>query len=468
MFKRKSRSRGRSFVKRKRSRSPKSYRAASAGGFIYRTPNTVSTKGRIAAIGSEYLTGNASVGRAVENYFTRQGRYKSSSTGRSGGRFGMGKRYKKRNRKLSFKTVQNKGISAVQEITFNPGENSVDNKADSVAIAHTSMPIKVSLQNLMRALVKYISLALNLSIRDFGDRVSNYAIAVGDKFEMAFYSTWDATTLSATSHSVTLDQTWDEVAYYLATQVNDYTNVGNARFMFAAYEPAAASKHPPITLDLFNAKVHVYTTSILNIQNRTVSVAADNEADDVNNVPLQGRMMVVKGNNLLRRAGNPLLLGILNSNRTEESLLYKDWTRQLGTINAGQPIAYNAYAQRYFLKPTDPGTTNDYKNIVSSSWVNIEPGQIKTSVLSKSFVMSFSSYMSLLGNRGSNDNQLTYDPKCGFTKAFLLEKKIGSTVSDILVQAECEFRQTIAIINTNKSYTAPISWATEQTGILPT
>jgi len=471
-----SRSRGRSpypTPKKRRSRSPKSANAMSlsrsrSSGRSVRSAS-LSSVGSLLAAGAEAATGSSYVGRAVANYMTKPGRSQNYSSGYSGGRFGRGRKFKGRlskKGKLSVYGAQNKGILAVNEITYNSkSDNVLASRVESIAVGHTSMPVKLSMLNLCRAMMKYMILALNLNVTDFGDRVNVYGIVVDDIFEIRFYANYSDTTYTVTKWDVTANQTWDEIAYQLALKVNGYSSTGNARFVDFAYVPAAASKHSPHNQSLMNARVHVFTKSIMNVQNRSVTVTADNEADDVNNVPLTGKMIVVKGNNLLRKAGVPLLTGINSANITEESLLFKSWTRNDGATIGGTGYGYQNYDNRYLIKPNEAGSGHDYKHCVASSNVSLEPGQIKSSVLSKSFTMSFDAYFSLLGNtRGGNTDKLVYDPKLGFTKVLLLSKKISSTASDVVISVESEFRQTVAIVGYNKNYTAPITYQYEVNG----
>jgi hypothetical protein len=121
---------------------------------------------------------------------------------------------KKKRTIIKRSVVEAKGIINNTEIKWISKTNSPESvKFEAVAVAHTTMPIKASLLNLCRAMVKYTAQRLNIDIRDLAQPPPNFNNGrVGFEYFVGYNSTVPVYTLT-TIALPTLCGTWDEYAY---------------------------------------------------------------------------------------------------------------------------------------------------------------------------------------------------------------------------------------------------------------
>lgn len=163
------------------------------------------------------------------------------------------------------------------------------------------------------------------------------------------------------------------------------------------------------SIDLAKAKIHLFAKSSLKIQNRTINVAGNDEADDVDNVPLYGKSYYGNGNYVQYGEANAFIYpdNLANENRVTRTF----------TVNTS---------------PAEPFLKSQLSNCTRYGKAHLDPGQIKTSVLyfSKTLLVNtlFAEMTRSNGTYGSNAS-LGCPIQYGKYQMFHLEKMIQSIIT---------------------------------------
>lgn len=210
------------------------------------------------------------------------------------------------------------------------------------------------------------------------------------------------------------------------------------QFFDIRYLPVA----PPVTLSqlsqtvirLEGTYVKFYIKMDLKMQNRTVTAAADDQSDDVNNAPIYGksyfgpgigtRFKVATATPSLSANVNTGVIGNIGSN--------------LGTF-AQEPLDYQNFA-----------------NVQKIGKVHMDGGQLKTSQLIKSFTVQFGNMFNVINTQLNDAGSTTaigdksYVPaKFAHYRFFAVEKMMDANpsgaLSNVLVAFEHNVRMTAAI-----------------------
>lgn len=372
------------------------------------------------------------------------------------------KRKKNRSTRMSAAQIMNKGITYIQETRFT---NNADVLYELQAIGHTSMPLKINVMQLSRALIKHLLGKLNCHVSDWARTMLSYGFVVGDVVRFNYYNSWSASSTSSFNVTVETPDSFDRFAFKLYNLLKATTVINRVRYDSYEFLPATGSRFVSgVNLELAPLKVNVHVESKLKIQNQTVSAATDNEADDVNNAPLTGKIYTVKGNNFMRKGNLPLLSGVgpgLGTNsQYEETMLKGGWTSNLPDIEGNNDIGYlGVPAQGSFLKPSEIVAKRDIQYCLKEQKVVINPGIVRTSAINQTYQMSLSKYMDiLLGSQGAVEDSLAYDPQAGITKVVLLEKAIGNVATKVSIRAEVEYKHAICITGKQPFYNLPIAF----------
>lgn len=194
----------------------------------------------------------------------------------------------------------------------------------------------------------------------------------------------------------------------LNTNFNNQEN--DTDFVAVRFQPGTNSLYPSTNIRLEKSIVKVYVKSSLKIQNRSVTKAADNEADDVDNVPLYGRGYQGTGT-------CPRLIKPYNSAVTSGIEFLPSHTTG---------VIYSGTVTEDFLK--EPLFGNEWKNVKKMGKLHLDPGVIKTSVLTYYKTKYFNVMYSALktDNGGLSVNTA---PKVGKYRLFGIEKMIDAVES---------------------------------------
>lgn len=382
------------------------------------------------------------------------------------GRFAGFSRTRRLNKRVKVKGKYTAFGIAKDGITLNFEKRTTKQANEAIVVGHTSMPGKVCAINLWRALVKRMMIALNVQVVDYGIRLQNIGFIAGDLFVINRYIGGQINTTTSDTFTVTANMTIDGLAYLMAIFYDDDTQLSDDRLDTFVFSPLSTSRYTGIVLNLVGMKVSVHTKSVLKVQNTTSEVSTDNEADDINAVPLTGKSYLCKGNNFVKKQNNQLLNGAFT--QFNEECLFASYDKQNPTIAGSTDLGfYDAVVpgrntESTFFKPAEPPKFWEIQNCRRSGKISLSPGGIKTSVITSSYTMTVQSYFSLLyGMNNTNNNFLVYNEKQGFSKYMYFEKAIGKAATaqnSITLWMDLDFKQSVKVHGQAPRYTAPIQY----------
>lgn len=355
-------------------------------------------------------------------------------------------------------------------ITFNIEERKTVSAEEALVLAHTSLPGKFTALNFWRALIKHCMLRVNIIIKDYGNVMTNEGFQPGDLFQLNYYNGPSAMTTSAWNFGpLTSSITYDQLAIIIWEFLDNQDVIG---FRLDSFVYVPSSVHPP-RVGLFNVqintlKVAVVSQSKLHVQNVTVEDPNDDEADDVNAVPLVGKIFKTRGNNFLQKSNRKVLPGLMNEH--QDAVLFEAYQRQSPTFAPGTSAGFYGPAgaglnsiQTTFTKPADIPRIADIDNLVSHGGAQLDPGQIRHLVTSERFEMTFTAMFELLYFNKTHriEGFVVYNPKLGHCQSLYLEKKMGRAVTDnnnIRLWIQHDLTQSILVFGKNSEYTQPIQY----------
>jgi len=178
--------------------------------------------------------------------------------------------------------------------------------------------------------------------------------------------------------------------------------------LYDGFNSVVVTKFVVASLQLSQCRFKFNALSLLKIQNRTINSTGNNEADDVDNVPVDGRFFDYKTN----------------------GTTFNDYT----TVGATSVLTTNADTGVLPISaPTTTGTTM-YKEIPNykqfsgcrkAGNAHLDPGEIKTSTLIDSFSYTFPKMMKILFEKPTTVNLHT-QYEIGKSRAFAFEKMINA------------------------------------------
>lgn len=422
------------------------------------------------AFQSAWKTGSA-IGHNI-----RVSRYKRGGRGYSGGSQLGGKFptgfYKPKPQKVMGKWTAH-GIQQ-QGVTLRYESRKSVAGAEAVAIGHTSMPGQVCCINFWRALVKYMMVRLGCQIKDYGNIMVNEGFVAGDVIQFNFFGSDPASmSVSNISQTVAADTTYDKIAANFASHFDGFDLIGERPDSFV-FVPAATSKYSAINLQLNTCKISITVSSKLTLQNVTTEDAQDDEADDINAVPLVGRIYKTQGNNLLRKSNRKTLPGLFYG--YGDDCLFEAYTKQAGSIVGGTSVHYYDNAagpanndQTVFFKPAEPPRDFDVRYLIGSAPAALQPGEIKSCDLYNTFEVSVTRYWEMLYTHRTHKQGTTqpwYNKELGTCQTLVLEKAVGRKpladgVNDIKLWVQLQYTQSVLVHGKNSTYTLPIQFQTD-------
>jgi len=433
-------------------KSGKRLRVAGAVEDIVASATGSSTAGKLAGAATAAITGEKSRKKSK----SKTGR---SIMGKLGGKLKK-KSFKKTSHKNQRLMLMAKGCEMIQEVRM-VTKSTTDPKFEAVAIGHTSLPCRAMSLHIGRALIKYVFNALQVYIADFTQTGESLGLIAGDVVRLGYYDGTLATVLSYLTITFSTGNSFEFLASLVAVQLESIQHWEKVRFDLIEFLPtSSASRLTGCILDLVHSRFSGYTKSALKVQNRTVTVAADNEQGDVNQCPVSGKVYHCKGNNFLNKSNRRLLPGVGDTTnlRANELMLFENYSQQTTTVTASGLERYNPIAaQSAFFKVAECPKPSDIFNCVSATKINIEPGEIKTSQLYHKISAGFDKFCTLIYS-GRLNSQFGYNERAGHTRVMHLEKTIGQEVSSVAVASECQFECGLALTGKNVRYTIPVTF----------
>lgn len=424
------------------------------------------TGGKAGAVGGAvggllegFSSKNPSRSKSVSDAYIKKGKKRYSKKRKS---------RKKGKRNPSKLSVIKNGVT----VNYEKRKEAVTANAEAVVIGHTSMPIKFCAINMWRAMLKFLMLKAGIYVKDYGKLLINVNFRVGDIIRVKYFNTWQSTTLLQYDVVVTTTTTFDGVAFeaangFAGTDVEDRVTdrLESVEIIpFAGTTFVTASQIPYTLVELNSLKITVCMESLLKIQNVTTEVTADNEADDVTRVPLVGKLITVKGNNLIKKANNEIIPGFFNS--VDDDCIYKGWEKQ-NAATASNLQYYDAAGafdnnNTVFYKPAEIPQRKEIQGFLSENYCDIKPGAIATSRIHQMYTMTLNFYFRLLYTAGTAQrNKIMFSPATGFTKLFYLEKLVGkahTASNDIKLWTELEVHQSALVHGPYGDYSLSIQY----------
>jgi len=170
------------------------------------------------------------------------------------------------------------------------------------------------------------------------------------------------------------------------------------------------------------------------------------------------------------KSNRQLLNGLYNT--FNEEAIFEGFSKQNSSMFGGTSVGYYAAGsgptnstETTFFKPAEIPKPWEVEKCKTIGNIDIPPGGIKTSVLTKTFTMSFDYLARLLyGSTNLFNDRIVYNDHQGYTNVMYLEKVIGKayTASNkITLWTELEFRQSVLVHGGQSKWTMPITYQTD-------
>jgi len=281
-------------------------------------------------------------------------------------------KYSKRNKKVNKKLTN--GIVYTDE-SYNTITAGWNNKC--IFLGHSTLPSYTFKEMLCWAIIKKLATLIDAVVdqpNELLTATNDNCLAVGDTFTIRYRSSPNEAISQSTVLTVGAANTWSDLKTQLSVVLNNiYANVVTGAFRYPelidfTYAPDGAAKYTDYKrLNLVRGTFDVDVVSTLKIQNRSTSVAADNEADNVNNVPLIGRSYDTEGTGFTFKADNRF--GVVGNKFLPDT--------QTGVIQYN--AAYNTTTGAPILQePPEPG---EFYSITKSGGCKFDPGDVKYSTI---------------------------------------------------------------------------------------
>lgn len=353
----------------------------------------------------------------------------TTGPGRSGGFLKTRKVRKTKARKLS-----NKGIDYCKEV------GGRTTSANCVYIGHNTCPNQLILSCAWRAMFKHFFLEAGADISDLTESLGfpsgsqlivNYSQSTGGPLLVETITvTDDAAFINGfVSWAMDITRPWNAPSGALNLKIQ--VQFESMRTIIASPEISTLHSH---NMSMRFARVAFAVKSALKIQNRTIG-AIDNgvEADDVENCPLFGVSYEGKGSGTYtnhKRFSTP------NANVNLWAHVDK------GTILAEQPV-------NGFEEPMEPNMMN---MVTREGKIKVEPGEIKTSVLTWNSSMFFTDLYDKMKYRNT-DLSGTTAHKVGKFRIFAIEKMLQASATESAISTGYEHNIDIACnVSFKRSY----------------
>lgn len=339
-----------------------------------------------------------------------------------GGR--LGGRVKSPNKRVpKAKMFEMKGVS--RNLEYASTQDSTTQQ--TVIIGHSTVVSEQILRIAIGAVLKKLFQKMQLEVTSWNDVLSTNDFTVGDVFQ---FSARRAPNAALTTFSYTLvladvdtalgfNNLVTKIISNLRNYVNstfDGLNLANEglRFGSVKYVPLGTLKHPLTELSLIGCKISMLAKSDLKIQNQSVTVSTDNQADNVNNVPIYGKSYQGSGTGFqVTLPRTTAIAGMLD-------------TRMYNVERNRGIIIENGTSSNLLLEPWQRG---QFRGAKQDGKLGINPGEIKTSSLSQTMTITLDRIVRDCCQQVTNTAAAEANPSIKFGKfrMMILDKVIGGT-----------------------------------------
>jgi len=377
---------------------------------------------------------------------SKGGRRKRVTTGRAAGFIARGKKRPSRNVGIIQKNVR-LGVSK----SFEYGTVSATTNARIRYIGHSSASVTQMREVFWMAFVKFIALRMGIPFNTWDDEI--YHVQTGDSFTLTYNPTpvGSGAVFQDESAACNSASTWRDLATFFNVNIPQTKQV---RFIRLEFIPGLTVNAEPTRLPwklirLEYASISIDCKSALKIQNRSVTVAADNEANDIDNVPLVGRSYEGNGMGPVFRKSKFLAntTGVENNySFASDKYAVIDGTEYL----AGSPVRELA----------EPPLPMQLYSCTASGKVRMQPGDVKTSLIMYHLGGKLDNVWNKLGAFNDPDYSL---PKVqgsfGKYRLYAVEKMVDciapSAENAIRIGIECQVDVSATVRARDSTFTSP-------------
>lgn len=245
-----------------------------------------------------------------------------------------------------------------------------------------------------------------------GTLLSSTGSSSGDEIQLTYKGNGQAVPVTLTFIIGTDGSTVDDlVSFYAGELVLD--DVGIMLFDIT-YIPTTTSKMNRGVIRLEGTYLKIYVKSDLKIQNRTVGSAGDVNEDDITNAPIYGKSYFGVGVGPRLRASD------------QQRALTANTMTGISTLGS------NSSGVSGLLEPLD---YQYFTNVSKIGKVHLDPGHIKTSVLTKTLNILFGNFLNIINpqvpdSTGSDNTKSYVNKKLAVYRMFALEKMIDSNATE--------------------------------------
>jgi len=349
-------------------------------------------------------------------------------SGYSGGKLKARKKVRKRGR------AYRKFIAGIQstyeygKVYTSPGTS----QQEITTIGHINSPAYLTLENMWRTLFKTLLVRAGADVKD---TTSGSDIQAADRFVLTFRASQDAgfsseTMIPGAGDPIDNMVSWamDATRTWYAPGTTGTAGINQVQFDLIVFRPNSAQINlNAARLRMHDLRISGTMKSSLKVQNRTVTAALNVEADDIDNVPLHGRIYsgTGTGTDLPGQTTSTEFFGNANNG------IINNFGYVL--VSGKSPLA-------------EPPSAKIFTQVTKTGKVKIEPGQIKTSVLSSKFSYKWNDMFP----KFSMPYPLTNAYRIGRVGKFefmVLEKILDSTIGiNIVTAVEYNLKQEMSIV----------------------
>lgn len=266
------------------------------------------------------------------------------------------------------------------------------------------------------ALFKRLMIKIGVNVGPFGggSLLTSFALQVGDIFRLQ-YKVAANTTPTNLDFTILVGSTVDNLIIGYAT--NATIDVPTAQFYSMQYLPSGATSFAGNFIRLESSYLHFFVKNDLKLQNRSKNGAGLAQEDDVNNCPLYGKSYFGTGTGT-RLKTLPVTSGLTANANTGLLVAGAASLNALGQVGYSEPLEYQYFA-----------------NVSQVGKIHLDAGQMKTSVITKKFKMTFTNFMNAIApqpsqlpitSTGTNTYRIK---KIAQYRMFALEKMLDSVTT---------------------------------------
>lgn len=404
---------------------------------VARRAASAATRSAVSSMSSQIMGAGSKAGSYVKDWFATSRPAKLAVPLRVGGRTGSfpiprGRRiYSRKVRKFKKKRSLNQ-----HTFQFSMERGSSISPTVSGILGHITCPRKQILRAMFGAILRKLFVRVGLKCVVPSRPMDGISLAGVDT--VTFFFEYGSASLDAYSFTLSAGATFTQA---LDSAVGDWVakfnalsgGLSNSNVRFTKVQYSRPGTAQIVTNDLLESKIQLYSTSMLKIQNRSVGEVGDENADDVDNVPVQGKVYSGWG--------------------TGPDSRYQ--TDNLTLVELHGDVENGVIAVSNPENMSDAPLVTQFNGVKRSGFVKIMPGQINRHYLKYNTTMYLNNFLRLI-MYGLGDNNLAM--KIGKFGFIVVEKTLESNNTTPLAMNlvyEHQLNLTTKLINANADAPVP-------------